>query len=232
MAKRLFLLTIISLIEVILAPYALMAADSFEIKEPAFNAVETIEKHVDEDEIQESEEDTVEMLSTSGNTVEAAANVSDSPEVNLATAPVVVAEPVYVAPANSISIAGRTLEIVQVGSTAVDSGDHVNKYGDRFLYGHNSAGVFGGLASMGIGSVFTVSQNGVVINYRVMDVVIYEKNMSNGLLQINGTGNYMRPVANARSNGVQYDLSVMTCYGTMYGGGDASHRLVIFANAF
>lgn len=192
MAKRLFLLTIISLLEVILAPYALMAADSFEVKEPAFNAVETVVESI---------------------------------------ASVVVVEPVYVAPANSITIAGRTIEIVQVGSTAVDSGNHVNKYGDRFLYGHNSGAVFGGLVNVGVGSVFAVSDGGVATNYRVMDVIIYEKNMSNGLLQINGAGNYMKPVANARGNGVQYDLSVMTCYGTMYGGGDASHRLVIFANA-
>ena len=40
----------------------------------------------------------------------------------------------------------------------------------------------------------------------------------------------MSAVAGARHGRVQYDLALMTCYGTSYGNGDASHRLVVFAN--
>ena len=146
--------------------------------------------------------------------------------------PVYVAPaPVYVVPSNNIAVAGRTLAIVDVADTAVNSGDHVNKYGDRFLYGHNTAGVFGGLTSLGVGSTFSVTYGGVTTNYQVAKIVIFEKNVENGRLQLNGAGNYMRAVANAKSDGVQYGLSLMTCYGTSYGNGDASHRWVIFANA-
>ena len=72
---------------------------------------------------------------------------------------------------------------------------------------------------------------GVNYNYRISNIVIYEKDVEAGKLRINGEGSYMYAVANARHDGVQYDLSIMTCYGTSFGNGDASHRLVIFANA-
>lgn len=147
----------------------------------------------------------------------------------VASAPVYTAPPVYVAPTNNIQIAGRTLEIVDVASTTVNAGNHVNKYGDKFLYGHNSANVFAGLYNMGPGSVFTVSYGGVTRNYQIARAVVFEKN--DGMLQLEGEGSYMFGVSQARFAGVSYDLSLMTCYGTSYGNGDASHRLVLFASA-
>lgn len=131
---------------------------------------------------------------------------------------------------DSITIAGRTIPVVAVGSTSVDSGNRVNKYGDRFYYGHNSGAVFGRLSSVGVGSVFSITFGGTTSNYRVAERVIFEKNRDNGRLQIGGNGNYMRDVAAARHGGVQYSISLMTCSGTSYGNGDASHRLVLFAN--
>ena len=145
------------------------------------------------------------------------------------SAPVYAAPPVYVVPVNNIQIAGRTLEIVDVASTTVNAGNHVNKYGDKFLYGHNSANVFAGLYNMGSGSVFTVSYGGMTRNYQVAQAVVFEKN--DGMLQLEGEGNYMFGVSQARFAGMSYDLSLMTCYGTSYGNGDASHRLVLFASA-
>ena len=132
--------------------------------------------------------------------------------------------------ANYIAISGRNISVVDVGSTAVNAGDHVNKYGPRFYYGHNSGAVFGGLINYGVGSGFSIYYDGVMHNYRVAKVMIFEKNVSNGNLQLNGSGSYMRSVSEARSEGVQYNVALMTCYGTSYGNGDASHRLVLFAN--
>ncbi len=206
MAKRLFLLLLSSLIGVISSPSFLTADNALNIKQPEFNAVNTVE-------IVKEEPETVVYQEN----VPAA---SSTPVLAVQTIPV-----------NNIAIAGRTLEIINVESTAIDSGNHVNKYGNRFLYGHNTGAVFGGLSSLGVGSIFTVTEDSVKITYRVQRVVIFEKNVESGRLQINGEGNYMRPVANATMDGVQYDLSIMTCYGTSYGNGDASHRLVLFADA-
>lgn len=153
------------------------------------------------------------------------------PSANKNTSNNVAPASVYKTPANNIKIAGRTINIVDVSDTAVNSGDHVNKYGAKFLYGHNSSAVFGNLVSLGVGSTFSVTYGGVATNYRVARVMIFEKNANNGRLQLNGSGNFMRAVANAKIDGVNYDLSVMTCHGRSYGNGDASHRLVLFANA-
>ena len=224
MAKRLFLLIISSFFGIINAPDILMASDSFVPSGISNVGITETVAIVEEPEFEEIEEDKAEEEYVEPAYV---APVYVEPEY---VAPEYV-EPVYVAPSNSISIAGRTLEIVDVADTTVNSGDHVNKYGDRFLYGHNTAGVFGGLVNLGTGSTFSVTYGGVTKNYVVAKIVIFEKNVGNGKLQLSGEGSYMRSVANAKSDGIQYDLSLMTCYGTSYGNGDASHRWVIFANA-
>ena len=214
MAKRLFLFLLFSVIGAFTSVEFLTADNAPVAGQPDFNAVETVE-------IVETEEPEVEETSV------ATARAAATP-VNAAP---VYAAPAYTAPTNNIAIAGRTLEIVDVADTTVDSGGHVNKYGSKFLYGHNSGAVFGNLVNLGVGSTFTVTYGGTVTNYQVAKVMIYEKNTSNGRLQLNGSGNYMRGVANAVSDGVYYDLSIMTCYGTSYGNGDASHRLVLYAYA-
>lgn len=139
-------------------------------------------------------------------------------------------EPVYTPPANNIQVAGRTLRIVDVADTLAEAGNHVNKYGSKFLYGHNTGAVFGGLAGLGYGSVFTVTYGGVTTNYSVANIVVFEKS-AGGLLQINGYGDYMNAVSRAVYNGTYYDIALMTCAGTSLGGGDATHRLVIYAYA-
>jgi sortase (surface protein transpeptidase) len=132
-----------------------------------------------------------------------------------------------VAPANAISIAGRVIPIVDVADTAVDAGDHVNKYGAKFLYGHNTSAVFGNLTSVGVGNVFTVAYGGTSRNYQVQEVQIFEKT-SPKQLSASGRDYRMSYIANGMG---RYDIVLMTCYGTMLGGGDATHRYVVFANA-
>lgn len=211
MAKRLFLLLFSAFIGIFATPEVLMASDTVDVQ-GIDNAriVETVPV---------AEEPVVENA------------VVTSQSTNVVPARETYIAPVYVAPSNNISIAGRILEIVDVTDTAVDSGGHVNKYGGKFLYGHNSVAVFGGLTGLGVGSGFSVTYGGATTNYVVSKIVIYEKNVETGKLQLNGVGSYMRDVADAKSDGVYYDLSIMTCYGTSYGNGDASHRWVIFANA-
>ena len=217
MAKRLFLLLISGLIGIVMAPDFLMATDDVQIAAPVFDDVLT-EEIVEETPVAYEEP------------VEEAIYYESVYEEPVYKEPV-YEEPIYYAPANTISIAGKYLEVVDVDSTLDDSGEHVNKYGDRFLYGHNSWNVFGSLVNLGVGETFSVYYGGVNQNYQISKIVIYEKNANTGKLQINGEGSYMNAVAKAKNSGVQYDLSIMTCYGTSYGNGDASHRLVIFANA-
>ncbi len=215
MAKRLFLLLFSACIGIIGFPEILMASDGFDLVR--INDSRASETVVTQKEAEETivEED----------------NVGQAEQYKIAIKDWQIQEsPAYVEEPNTIVIAGRKLDIVDVASTAVDSGSHVNKYRDKFLYGHNTAGVFGGIVSLGAGSMFSVTYDGVSRNYVVAKTVIYEKNIETGKLQLNGAGSYMGAVADARSEGVKYDLSLMTCYGVSYGNGDASHRFVIFAN--
>lgn len=220
MAKRLFLLLISAFMGIFATPEVLMASDTVDVQ------------GIDNARIVETVPIVEEPTSTEPvieNVVVARQSAYVAPARETYVAP--ASTPAYVAPSNNISIAGRTLEIVDVANTTVDSGGHVNKYGSKFLYGHNSAAVFGGLTGLGVGSGFSVTYGGVTTNYIVSKIVIYEKNVETGKLQLNGAGSYMRAVADAKSDGVYYDLSIMTCYGISYGNGDASHRWVIFANA-
>ena len=130
---------------------------------------------------------------------------------------------------NSITIAGRTITIADVNNTTVDSKNHVNKYKDKFLYGHNSSAVFGGLKTLQIGDTFSVNYNNSLTRYKIENIVTFEKNPETGILTLNGKGNYMYSVSKAKFGTNIYDLSLMTCTGTSYGNGDASHRLVIYA---
>lgn len=95
----------------------------------------------------------------------------------------------------------------------------------KFIYGHNSAALLGNLASLNIGEIFTVTEGGVTRSYRVADKVVYEK-AANGYL--NGSYNLTYQVE-INANG--HSLSLMTCTGTPLPGGDATHRLVVFADA-
>lgn len=214
--KRLFLLLIFSLIGAATNPTILIANQIGSVKAPEFNAVETI--------IQE-------------NHLDGPVQIIDSPLNTLASAQIEpVAPPI---PSDNISVLGRVVPLMYSASTATVYDHAASVYGGKFIYGHNSSDVFGVLYSAAAGQVFSVTLGGVTQNYVIADIVVYEKNQSNGLLQVNGHGNYMNSVAAGIKKEVSeetgqvgmsyYDLSLMTCYGTMLGGGDASHRLVIFA---
>ena len=207
MGKRLFLLLICSLLGIVNAPDILTASDMAPVA--GLSNVGVVE--------------TVPLPEPEPEPVIVTAAVS-RPQVTY-TAPAV--QPVEVAPANSISIAGRVIPVVDVADTAVDAGNHVNKYGAKFLYGHNTSAVFGNLTSVGVGNVFTVAYNGTSRNYQVQEVQIFEKT-SPTQLSVDGRDYRMSFIANGKN---RYDLVLMTCYGTMLGGGDATHRYVVFANA-
>ena len=117
----------------------------------------------------------------------------------------------------SITINGRVLSITDVNNTLIDSGTHVNRIG-HLLYGHNYANVFGDIA--GAGS-FTVSEGGNATTYYVRNVVTLTKEE---------TARFMNALVNGAYMGGRYQYILMTCAGQLYGGGDASHRTIVFAS--
>lgn len=150
------------------------------------------------------------------------------PVARVSTAPAVSAP---AAPSSHLDIAGRSLTVEYTNNTAVNAGNVVKFFNNRFLYGHNSASVFGFLPSVGLGQTFSLTYNGVVTTYRVTNKVEYAKTSST-TLGIGSTNYKMGHVANGYDpNEVRHSIVIMTCSGTSYGNGDASHRLVLFADA-
>ncbi|MBR2741918.1 hypothetical protein IKD98_04185 [Candidatus Saccharibacteria bacterium] len=209
MAKSLFLFTISALMTLLWTPEVLMA-DDFDLKKlPDFDDVETVIEVKPVEVIEPVQPVVTQAVST--------------PRVETMTRPVaqpaVQTAPVY---SNSFSINGRNLELVDVASPAVNAGNHVNRY-NKMFYGHNSAGVFAGIGSAG---EFSVTENGVTTRYRVMEQHTFEK-YSATHLSLDGQVYSMASLAN-RAWG--YDAIVVTCAGTSLGNGDATHRLMLFAN--
>lgn len=153
--------------------------------------------------------------------------VSETP-LEIPTTP--VAEPPAEILGDYLAFNGRKIPLTEVDSTDRESGDGVNKI-NKLIYGHNSASVFAGLDTLTAGATFTISLGGAETTYRVFASVIYDKN-PDGRLQLNGKGSYMKAIRDRASyNNTPHDLALMTCAGISYGNGDASQRLVIFADA-
>lgn len=95
----------------------------------------------------------------------------------------------------------------------------------KLIYAHNTAGLLGNLPTLAIGEVFTITEGGVTRSYRVAATELFEK-ASNGYLSGSRAVTYQVEIE-ARG----HSLALMTCAGTPLGGGDATHRYVVFADA-
>lgn len=121
---------------------------------------------------------------------------------------------------NEINITGRTIGLFKSTDTLTDSGNMVAEYGNKFLYGHNTAHVFGGLSQMREGETFSLTRNGVTKKFVVAKKELMTKDR---------TADFMMAIVNARFMGQEYDLLLMTCAGEPRPNMDASHRLLLFA---
>ena len=95
----------------------------------------------------------------------------------------------------------------------------------KMVYGHNTYNLLGSLGSRYVGETITVTEGGVAKSYRVAAVVVYQKTADGNL---EGNPQLMKDIANTAMG---HDIALLTCYGTSYGNGDASHRLVVYADA-
>ena len=95
----------------------------------------------------------------------------------------------------------------------------------KMVYGHNTANLLGSLAYRYPGEIISITEGGVTTNYRVAAVVTYAKT-ADGFLE--GDKRLMKNIA---TTALGHDVALLTCAGTPYGNGDASHRLVVYADA-
>ena len=130
--------------------------------------------------------------------------------------------------ANAIQIGGKLLPIQNTGSIYENtSAPLVWQYrhgnGGTIIYGHSTAAVFGHLGGLPVGSVFSVTRNGVTENYQIARKETVTKSEYS-------TGEMSNYIFDGVFGGTHYDLNLTTCAGTLTANGDATHRLLIFAN--
>lgn len=207
MAKRLFLLLIICFIEVILTPSFLMA-DNFLTKSPGYTAVLTVPPEIVKNETFVKKPSNV------------AKNTSVAMTSRVATL-VVQAAPAKASYTVSYHI-GTVEEFNAVANNLSYSGLYKFK---KMIYGHNSSNLLKNLANRYVGEVITITDGGIARDYIVTSVQKYRKTSDMGL---DGDPTLMSRIA---TSALGNDIALFTCAGTLYRNGDASHRLVIFANA-
>ena len=136
-----------------------------------------------------------------------------------------VAEEVYVA-SEPVYEPVYEPRIFSVGVTVDKNDIEVNpSYSDiyqtgKLIYAHNTSNLLRGLYDLYSNDTFII--NGVT--YRVSDRVVYDKTDAYSL---NGSRAVMK---NLKNSAYGHDFALMTCYGTSLGNGDATQRLVIFAD--
>ncbi len=199
MAKRLFLILLISLIGVASTPEFLTASDSAEVTglNPK-GIVETVEPEPEPE-----------------------------PEIVYAS----VVQPTYYAAIEAevptVKNYTVTTYIGSVGEYAATaknlSYSSIYKY-NKMIYGHNTGNLLGSLSNRYVGETISITEGGVTRNYRVMAIRTYAKTADGNL------ENDPYLMANIANSALGYDVALLTCSGTSYGNGDASHRLVVFAN--
>jgi len=118
--------------------------------------------------------------------------------------------------------------VTQQASSIVVSPSYSDIYQTgKLIYGHNTSNLLYDLNYLYVGDVFMLNGN----LYRVADRIKYEK-VDDYTLKNPNTGESSRSVMKKlKNNAYGHTVALMTCTGTYYGNGDASHRLVIFADA-
>lgn len=201
MAKRLFLLIIACLIVVISTPTFLSATDTVSVKGLDNTGV------VETVPLPEPEPEPEPVVTTT---------VAKAPAAGVSAA---------AKPAAAPATLNYTVTIFSGEMVA-----HGLSYGDiyktgKLVYGHNTGNLLGSLSNLGVGQTFTVTEGGMTTAYRVTDRATYEKTADGYLNHNRGLmGQIMRTA-------MGHGIALMTCAGTSYGNGDASHRLVIYADA-
>ena len=125
---------------------------------------------------------------------------------------------------NNINLFGREIPIY-AGTVANDKLQTPYSaaaiYG-KMIYGHRLT-VFGGIMNLSVGSTFTVTMNGETATYRVVGVKDLSVEDAKNNASLLYSANYMTYKYGA------YDLTLMTCTGTINSDGSATHRRIVMA---
>ncbi|MDO4978782.1 MAG: hypothetical protein Q4E47_01335 [Candidatus Saccharibacteria bacterium] len=146
-----------------------------------------------------------------------------------------------------ILVGGNKIETFNTSVSNNEFSETYNKvgiYNGTFYYGHNSSNVFGVLDRLPVGTVFTIVTNGQKQDYKIA----YKKVLSKAVMLDKSSVESTRRLKAIYNAGYHedcdfsikngdlkcksahpYHISLMTCAGTNYGNGDASHRLVVEA---
>lgn len=150
--------------------------------------------------------------------VETVALVEPEPEPEVIYAPAAGYAPVTPLIAN-YTVTVYSADIIADGLSYYD----IYKTG-MLVYGHNSSNLLGSLSNRYEGEIFTVTEGGVATNYRVAVKIWYNKT-ADGYLE--GDPYLMGDIVDTAMN---HSIALMTCAGVSYGNGDASQRLVVYAD--
>ena len=213
MAKKFFLAFLIGLTSVFLCPSTLTAADNFLARQP------------DYDNFNDYMSSKLEEVAT------ADTDVSDTWTGNITESllPRFNNGPAISVPAAGVAQVNYTITYV-IGSAAEYNNISVSpSYSDiyrfqKLVFAHNAANLLGNLSSLTPGEAITITENGVAKSYIVVSTETIPK-INNYL---NNDPQFINKLAYG-ANG--HSLALLTCAGTMYGNGDASHRLVVYVDA-
>ena len=132
---------------------------------------------------------------------------------------------VYVVPSFDYGVTMHIASISEYNSVAYNlSYSDIYRF-RNLVFAHNSYNLFGNLSSAREGSIVTVRDGGAAQRYRVASIVYYNK-YDNGTLE-----NDPYLVNTISRTAMGHSIALMTCAGVPLGNGDATQRLVVYADA-
>lgn len=216
MAKQLFLAFLVGFTSIVLCPTVLDASDSFIARQPDFSAFES---YLNEQETiaKEAEAKQAEIIAD----IEAAAHSNQSVFTRLANS-TPISTPNAGANILNFQIT-RSIAYSEYEAASSDPGNNIYRFA-KLIFAHNTPALFGNLATLTPGQTITLTENGQTHSYRVATSEVVPK--INGYL--NGDPYFVNNLA-YKAGG--HSFALLTCSGQMLGGGDATHRLIVYIDA-
>jgi hypothetical protein len=116
---------------------------------------------------------------------------------------------------NTIAIAGRTIRLKPTNCNTMPTPDYSSAYfcsfrnsPNLFIYGHNTANIFGTIKNLGVGATFKVTFNNKTTTYLITDKFIFNVNEINKASNSSTRANIFSGYYRGNSN-----ITIQTCHG-------------------